>query len=164
MWKEIRQFKIDFWKPLDLSRYSSGTSCVWRNGASTQLHSTFWVSVQSVQSLSHVHLCNPIDCSMPGLPVHHQLLEPTQTRAHCIGEVRLDQKVSKDPLKTLYLRDGTFLILFFSIITYLKYKADCRRNWYLISILSKLLQSFHEASSTHLSHIWKLKILCEGLV
>ena len=34
----------------------------------------------SVQSLSHVQLCDPMDCSMPGLPVHHQLLELTQTR------------------------------------------------------------------------------------
>ena len=24
-------------------------------------------------------LCNPMDCSMPGFPVHHQLLESTQT-------------------------------------------------------------------------------------
>ena len=30
-------------------------------------------------------LCNPIDCSMPGLPVHHQLLEFTQT--HTIESV-----------------------------------------------------------------------------
>ena len=27
-------------------------------------------------------LCNPMDCSTPGLPVHHQLLEFTQTRVH----------------------------------------------------------------------------------
>ena len=27
----------------------------------------------SVQSLSHVWLCNPMDCITPGLPVHHQL-------------------------------------------------------------------------------------------
>ena len=27
-------------------------------------------------------LCNPIDCSMPGLPVHHQLPEFTQTHVH----------------------------------------------------------------------------------
>ena len=27
-------------------------------------------------------LCDPIDCSMPGLPVHHQLLEFTQTNVH----------------------------------------------------------------------------------
>ena len=29
----------------------------------------------SVQSLSRVQLCNPMDCSTPGLPVHHQLLD-----------------------------------------------------------------------------------------
>ena len=33
----------------------------------------------SVQSLSCVQLCNPMDCSIPGFPVHHQLLEHTQT-------------------------------------------------------------------------------------
>ena len=27
-------------------------------------------------------LCDPMDCSTPGLPVHHQLLEPTQTHVH----------------------------------------------------------------------------------
>ena len=30
-------------------------------------------SFSSVQSLSHVRLCNPVDCSKPGFPVHHQL-------------------------------------------------------------------------------------------
>ena len=27
-------------------------------------------------------LCNPISCSTPGLPVHHQLLEITQIHVH----------------------------------------------------------------------------------
>ena len=27
-----------------------------------------------------------MDCSMPGIPVHHQLSEPTQTHVHCIGD------------------------------------------------------------------------------
>jgi len=27
----------------------------------------------SVQSLSHIQLCNPMDCSTPGFPVHHQI-------------------------------------------------------------------------------------------
>ena len=31
-------------------------------------------------------LCNTIDCSTPGLPVHHQLLELTQTRVHWVGD------------------------------------------------------------------------------
>ena len=31
-------------------------------------------------------LCDPMDCSTPGLPVHHQLPEFTQTHAHRIGD------------------------------------------------------------------------------
>ena len=31
-------------------------------------------------------LCNPMDCSTPGFPVHHQLPEPTQTHVHCISD------------------------------------------------------------------------------
>ena len=31
-------------------------------------------------------LCNPMDCSMPGLPVHHQLLEFIQTHVHWVGD------------------------------------------------------------------------------
>ena len=34
----------------------------------------------SVQSLSHVRLCDPMNRSMPGLPVYHHLPEFTQTR------------------------------------------------------------------------------------
>ena len=30
-------------------------------------------------------LCDPMVCNAPGLPVHHQLLEFTQTHAHCVG-------------------------------------------------------------------------------
>ena len=31
-------------------------------------------------------LCYPMDCSTPGLPVHHQLLEFTQTHVHWVGD------------------------------------------------------------------------------
>ena len=31
-------------------------------------------------------LCDPMDCSTQGLSVHHQLLEPTQTHVHCVGD------------------------------------------------------------------------------
>ena len=40
----------------------------------------------SVQSLSHVRLCDPMNCSMPGLPVHHQLPELTQTYVHWVSD------------------------------------------------------------------------------
>ena len=42
---------------------------------------------RSVQSLSCVTLCNPINCSTPGLPVHHQLPEFTQTHVHWVGKL-----------------------------------------------------------------------------
>ena len=41
-----------------------------------------YTEVTSVQLLSRVQLCNPMDCSTPGLPVHHQLPEFTQTHVH----------------------------------------------------------------------------------
>ena len=31
-------------------------------------------------------LCDPMDCSMPGLPVHHKLLEFAQNHVHWIGD------------------------------------------------------------------------------
>ena len=31
-------------------------------------------------------LCDPMNCSMPGLPVHHQLPEFTQTQLHRLGD------------------------------------------------------------------------------
>ena len=31
-------------------------------------------------------LCDPMNRSMPGLPVHHQLLEFTQTHVHRVGD------------------------------------------------------------------------------
>ena len=39
-----------------------------------------------VQSLSHVWLCNPIDCSMPGFPVLHHLVELAQTHVHQVDD------------------------------------------------------------------------------
>ena len=52
-----------------------------------QIYETFYVSVQfSSVAQSCLTLCDPMNCSMPGLPVHHQLLEPTQTHVHLIGD------------------------------------------------------------------------------
>ena len=46
-----------------------------------------WVTSSSVQfssvaQSSCMTLCDPKDRNMPGLPVHHQLLELTQTHVH----------------------------------------------------------------------------------
>ena len=39
------------------------------------------VQFSSVSQLC-LTLCDPMECSTPGLPVHHQLLEFTQTHVH----------------------------------------------------------------------------------
>ena len=44
------------------------------------------VQFSSVQSLSRVWLCDPMNCSAPGLPVHHQLPEFTQTHVHRVSD------------------------------------------------------------------------------
>ena len=36
----------------------------------------------SLVAQSCLTLCDPMDCSMPGLPLHHQLPEFTQTHVH----------------------------------------------------------------------------------
>jgi len=41
----------------------------------------FFIQFSSVAQ-SCPTLCNPMDCNMPGLPVHHQLPEFTQTHVH----------------------------------------------------------------------------------
>ena len=40
----------------------------------------------SVQSQSRRILCDPMDCSTPGLPVHHQLPELAQTHVHQVRD------------------------------------------------------------------------------
>ena len=42
--------------------------------------------LSSVQLLSHVRLCDPMDCSTPGLSVRHQLLEFTQTHVSPVSD------------------------------------------------------------------------------
>ena len=42
--------------------------------------------LSSVQLLSLVRLCDPMNRSTPGLPIHHQLLESTQTHVHWVSD------------------------------------------------------------------------------
>ena len=44
------------------------------------------IQIIVAQSLSCVRLCNPIDCSMPGFPVLHHLLELAQTDVQWVGD------------------------------------------------------------------------------
>ena len=48
-----------------------------------------------VQSLSRVRLCNPVDCSMPGFPVLHYLIEFAQTHVNCVDDAISLQQVAE---------------------------------------------------------------------
>ena len=56
----------------------------------------FWiVPVMSSVKFSSVSqlcptLCDPMDCSMPGLSVHHQLLQLAETHVHQVGDAIID--------------------------------------------------------------------------
>ena len=61
----------------------------WEGEWGTHVHS--WrIHVSSVQFISVAKLCltlcDPMNCNTPGLPVHHQLLEFTQTHVHRVGD------------------------------------------------------------------------------
>ena len=48
-----------------------------------------WTECHYVKALvaqSCLTLCDPMNCNMPGLPVHQQLLESTQTHVHWVGD------------------------------------------------------------------------------
>ena len=62
-------------------------------GNSNQNHMSYhliFVSVTSFQFSSTAQscptLCNPMECSTPGFPVHHQLPELTQTHVHQVSD------------------------------------------------------------------------------
>ena len=68
----MSRWSLDFLKPLTL--------CLSHHA---QLMTSF---ISSVQSLSCVRLCDPMDCSTPGFPVCHQLPEFTQTHVHWVSD------------------------------------------------------------------------------
>ena len=70
--KIIQILKLDWRIPLG-----------WRGKSIDKL--LYSVQFSSVTQLCPT-LCNPMNCSMSGLPVHHQLPESTQTHVHWVGD------------------------------------------------------------------------------
>ena len=50
-------------------------------------HTGMYINKFSSVAQSCLTLCNPMNRSTPGLPVHHQLLESNQTRVYCVSDV-----------------------------------------------------------------------------
>ena len=58
-----------------------------------------------VQLLSHIRLCDPMDCSTPGFPVLHHLPKLAQTHVHWVS----DAIQPSHPLLSLFLLPSIFL-------------------------------------------------------
>ena len=89
-------------KRLSSSSSSSKILWMWLFSFQNILKMTLYIHIiqfSSVQSLSHVWLCDPMNHSTPGLPVHHQLLEFTQTHVHRVGD-GLDEIQPSHPLSS----------------------------------------------------------------
>ena len=67
------------------SSLNSEPDCKVRKNTET---ATAFLVIHSYCSVaqSYLTLCDPMNCSMPGLPVHHQLLDLTQTHVHQVGD------------------------------------------------------------------------------
>ena len=96
-------FRIDWWDLLAvqgsleslLQHHGSKASVLWRSEEHTselqsQMYISYAVFCLSVQFSSVAQSsptpCNPMNRSTPGLPVHHQLPEFTQTHVHRVGD------------------------------------------------------------------------------
>ena len=51
-----------------------------------QTWTSYIIFLAAVKSLSHVRLCNAMDCRTPGVPVLHHLPELAQTHVHWVGD------------------------------------------------------------------------------
>ena len=73
-WTIARKWILYYWAPLKPSKDIT--------------YFFFLISSYQFSSVAQLclTLCNPMDCSMPGLPVHHQLPELAQTHVHQVGD------------------------------------------------------------------------------
>ena len=108
-----------------------------------------WTGFSSVTQ-SCPTLYDPMDCSMPGFPVHHQLLELTQTHVHWVSDAisrsekvkfRWNQVLSwqhiilkRNLFLNLYREGGKNLTLVVCFL--LQLKREIKNVWYLQPISS----------------------------
>ena len=57
-----------------------------KNRATTRSNIPFCIYPVSSVTQMCLALCNPMDCSMPGFPAHHQLPETAQTHVHRVRD------------------------------------------------------------------------------
>ena len=87
-------------------------SCLWWNMSRIMYHYQFNSVTQSCATL-----CDPVNHSTPGLPVHHQLPESTQTHVHWVSDaIQPSHPLSSPSLLALNLsqHQGLFMSQLFT--------------------------------------------------
>ena len=89
-------------------------------------------------------LCDPMNCSTPGLPVHHQLPEFTQTHVHRVGDAIQPSHPLSSPSPPHFLMLGVniFQILVFIFLLFYEFWL----HWVLVSVW-RLLSSCNVQAS-----------------
>ena len=127
-------------------------------------------TVQSVAQ-SCPTLCNPMDCSMPGFPVHHPLPECAQTHVHQVGDVIQPSYLCRPLLllpsifpnirvfsneSVLYIRWPKYWSFSFSISPSNEYSGliSFRIDWLDLLAVQGILKSLLQHHSSKASILW----------
>ena len=118
-------------------------------------------------------LCDPMNCSTTGLPVHHQLLEFTQTHTHRVGDAIQPSHPLSSPSppapnppsirvfsneSTLRMRWPKYWSFSFSIIPSKEHPGliSFRRDWLDLLAVQVTLKSLLQHHSSKASILWHL--------
>ena len=135
----------------------------------------FWMDAlppsQSVKSLGRVWLCDPMDYSTPAFPVHHQLLELTQTHVHQVSDAiqpshplsyasppafNLSQHQGLFQWVSSHIRWPKYWSFRFSISTSNEYSEliSCGINWLDLLAVQGTLKNLPQHHSSKASILW----------
>ena len=115
--------------------------------------------------------CNPMDCGMPGFPVHHQLLEFTQTHVHWVSDAiqpsqpllspsspafNLSQHQGLFKLVSLHIRWAKYWSFSFSISPSNEYSEliSFRMDWLDLFAVQGTLKCLLQHHSSKTSILW----------
>ena len=98
---QIEELRSRQWKGLDLATYPAALCvcmCMVRGlkicpVSKFQVYNTVLLTIVTLLYIQFssvtqfcLTLCHPMDCSTPGFPVHHQLLELAQSQVHQVSD------------------------------------------------------------------------------
>ena len=109
-----------------------------------------WKKIQfsSVRDSVVLTLCDPMDCSMPAFPIHHQLLELAQTHLHWAGDTMQPSHPLRSFPSSVFFKKSGFHIKWpkywsFSISTSDEYSGliSFRMDWFDLLAVQETLNS-----------------------